>query len=246
MLPYFILGVALLAGLLLAGRWFASADPKLLTRVLKWIAIGAIVLVAVFFLVTGRLAWAFIALPALLPWFLRMRSVARAAKNFSRMSAAMAGGGGTAPGQASDLKTRFLRMSLDHASGVMSGEVIDGPYAGRSLDGMTEDELIDLLGTCQAEDPSSAQVLEAYLDRVHPDWRQRAAAGAGGKHRGAFDSGAMSRDEACQILGLRPGASAGDIKEAHHRLIAGLHPDHGGSTYLAAKINQAKDVLLGD
>ncbi len=247
MLPYFILGVALLAGLLLAGRWFASADPRLLTKVLKWTAIGAIVAVAVFFLVTGRLAWAMIALPALLPWFLRARTMARTARNFSRMTAAMGGAGSAAPGQASDLKTRFLRMSLDHATGVMSGEVIDGPHAGRNLDQMGLDELLDLLTACRNEDPPSAQVLEAYLDRIHEDWRQRAAAaetGAESGEEGAFGAGAMSREEARQILGLKPGASEAEVKEAHHRLIAGLHPDHGGSTYLAAKINQAKDVLL--
>ena len=55
----------------------------------------------------------------------------------------------------------------------------------------------------------------------------------------------MSRAEALDVLGLKEGATEAEIRDAHHRLIAGLHPDHGGSTYLAAKINQARDVLVG-
>ena len=248
MLAYFILGIALLAGLLLAGRWFVSADPKTLVKVLKRLAISLIVVVAVFFLVTGRLGWALMALPALMPWFMRFRSLSRAAKNFSRMAQTTGGGGGTGTGtgtgQTSEVETRFLRMSLDHDSGVMNGEVIDGPYAGRSLNEMVLAELVGLLNHCLAEDRQSAQVLEAYLDRVHAGWREKATA-ADGASQDAFGNSAMSPEEAYRILGLEAGATGAEIKEAHHRLIAGLHPDHGGSTYLAAKINQAKDVLLG-
>ena len=243
MLAYLILGIALLAGLLLAGRWFVSADPKTLVKVFKRLAISLIVVVALFFLFTGRLGWALMALPALLPWFMRFRSLSRAAKNFSRMAQAT-GGGGTGTGQTSEVETRFLRMSLDHDSGVMNGEVIDGPYAGRSLNEMVLAELVGLLNHCLAKDRQSAQVLEAYLDRVHAGWREKAAA-TDGASQDAFGNGAMSQEEAYRILGLEAGATGAEIKEAHHRLIAGLHPDHGGSTYLAAKINQAKDVLLG-
>ena len=58
-------------------------------------------------------------------------------------------------------------------------------------------------------------------------------------------SGAMTRDEAYQVLGLRPGASEADIRAAHHRLMRTAHPDAGGSDWLAARVNQARDVLLG-
>ena len=235
MLPYFILGVALLVGLLLAGRWFVNSEPGTVAKVMKRIVLALIVSVAFFFLFTGRLAWAFYTLPMLLPWFLRARAMSRMAKNFSRMTA---GAGGVGSGQTSDLKTRYLQMVLDHDSGDLDGEVIDGTFAGRRLNSMSLPELVDLLRTCWAEDGQSAQVLEAYLDRTHGDWREGAA---GGK----ADSGTMSREEALQILGLEAGAGEDEIKEAHLRLIAGHHPDRGGSTYLAAKINQAKDVLLG-
>ncbi len=245
MLPYFLLGIALLAGLILAGHWFSRADPRLLAKVLKRLAFALIVGVAVYLVLTGRLAWALFALPALLPWFLRLRALARTAKAYSRMSASMRGGPGAGTGQASEVETRFLRMFLDHDSGAMTGEVTAGTYAGRRLDQMSLVELLELLKTCRDEDQQSAQVLEAYLNRDHGNWRDEAAK-MGGQGTEAFGEGPMGRDEAYRILGLDPGAGAEEIKEAYHRLMAGLHPDHGGSTYLATKINQAKDVLLGD
>ncbi|MDP6786558.1 MAG: hypothetical protein QGI13_05445 [Rhodospirillales bacterium] len=239
MLPYFILGFALLIGLLLAGRWFAGANATVLARTAKRVALGLILGTIGFLAVTGRLNWALLALPALLPWLLRARAFARTAKNFSRM----AGGGGAPSGQTSEIATRFLRVTLDHDTGAIAGEVIDGPHAGRRLDELELDDLIGLLGICQSADEQSAQVLTAYLDRLHPDWRTRAEPHGGGSSEG-FAHRPMSRDEALQILGLEPGAGAEEIKEAHRRLMAGLHPDHGGSTYLAAKLNEAKELLL--
>jgi len=243
MFPYLILGIAILAGLLLAGRWYSSADTKTLLKVLKWVLIGLVVTVALFFVVTGRLAWAFFALPALLPWFFRARAAARFAKNFSRMAGAATG---SASGRTSDVETRHLRMSLNHDTGDISGEVLDGPFAGRRVEDLTAGELIELLRACWTDDAESARLIEAYLDRNHPEWRD-AGAGGGEEARGGSGAmpGAMDRAEALRVLGLDDGADRDAIKAAHKRLIAGLHPDHGGSDYLAAKINEAKDVLLG-
>jgi len=250
-MSYLILGIALLAGILLTGRWFASADPKTLVKVLKWLFIGIIVTVVLFFVLTGRLAWALAALPALLPWFLRIRAAARAARNFSRMAQAASGGwggSGGGSGQTSEVETKYLRMTLDHDTGDMTGTVLRGPCKGRGLETLSEAERMALFRTCRGEDEQSALVLETYLDRVHPGWREQAGeegehTTAGGRPGGGM--GGMSREEALEVLGLEPGASEKEIKDAHRRLIAGLHPDHGGSDYLAAKINQAKDVLLG-
>lgn len=239
MLSYFILGVALLAGLLLMLRWYAGADPRTLVRVFKWFSLSVIVVVGLFLALTGRLGWALVVLPALIGWLMRFRSMARAARNFSRMAAAASGGGGDG---SSEVKTRYVRMILDHATGAMDGDVIDGPFKGRRLSDLGFQEIIDLL-VGSRDDEQSTQVLEAYLDREHPDWRDRVGDAADDTAPGA---GPMSRNEALRVLGLEQGASAADIKAAHHRLIAGLHPDHGGSTYLAAQINQAKDVLLGN
>lgn len=236
MLGWFVLGIAFLVGLLLVARWYTTADPKTLARVLKWTGLAGIVGLVAALALTGRLAWAAGAAFMLLPWLFRARRAAQTAKNYARMAGV--GGGG----QTSDVETPSLRMSLDHDTGALDGEVVSGVYAGCRLGEMAESELVDLLSRFWVEDAESARVLEAYLDRVHPDWRGRAGDGRQDDGRG---NGAMTREEALEVLGLEPGAREEDIKAAHHRLIAGLHPDKGGSTYLAAKINQAREVLLG-
>jgi len=58
-------------------------------------------------------------------------------------------------------------------------------------------------------------------------------------------SGRMSRAEALKVLGLEESAGEEEIRAAHRRLILQAHPDKGGTSYLAAKINEAKDILLG-
>ena len=106
-------------------------------------------------------------------------------------------------------------------------------------------DLINLWQQCDRDDPESGRVVATYLDRVHPDWREGGAGSSEGEGR-AGSSGIMDRAQALQVLGLTEGATASNVKDAHRRLIAGMHPDHGGSDFLAAQINQAKDVLLGD
>ena len=244
MLAYWVLGVAVFAGLLLAGRWFINAKPKQILKVLKWVVFIVLILTIGFLAVTGRLGLALMSLPVLLPWFMRARAISRAAKNFSRMARSRAGSGS---GQTSDVDTNFLHMSLDHDSGHMTGEVIAGDFKGRHLNDLSMAELITLLGQLAGRDEESAQVLTVYMDRVHPDWRDQAkdyAGAAGAGSSSGSGSAAMTRNEAYQVLDLEAGASDEEIREAYKRLIANLHPDKGGSSYLAAKINQAKDVLL--
>ena len=136
----------------------------------------------------------------------------------------------------------------------MNGTVIKGTYAGRELTGMSQDEVMDLYATCLSADSESARILETYLDRAYgPGWRQDyghsgdsdGAAAADGE-AGNFGSQryTMSRDQAYEVLGLELGASDEAIRQAHRDLLKKLHPDHGGSEYLSAQINQAKDVLI--
>jgi DnaJ-class molecular chaperone len=91
-------------------------------------------------------------------------------------------------------------------------------------------------------------VLETYLDRIHgADWRGTGGGDetGGGRESGtAGAGGSMSRDQAYEVLGLHPGATETEIREAHRKLLMANHPDKGGSTFIAAQINQAKDVLL--
>jgi DnaJ-domain-containing protein 1 len=138
-------------------------------------------------------------------------------------------------------------MTLDHDTGRMEGTILRGRFAGMRLEELGPADLLVLLRECRAEDEEGARLLEAYLDRVHPEWRdelagERAGGASGGGARST--SGDMSVDEAYAILGLAAGADAEAIKEAHRRLMVKLHPDHGGSDYLATKINRARDVLL--
>jgi len=146
------------------------------------------------------------------------------------------------PGQTSRVTTDHLEMELDHGTGDMRGRVLKGFFAGRDLASLKPVELAHLWQDCRFDDPQSAQLVEAYLDRVHPTWREDLARAEAEAPKGP--DGRMTRAEALDILGLVEGASADEIRDAHRRLMLKVHPDRGGSTYLAAKINEAKDVAL--
>ena len=154
--------------------------------------------------------------------------------------------GGTGPdrqaGNASTVRTDHLEMELDHDSGTMRGRILKGFFKGRRLESLRPVELAHLWQDCRFVDPQSAQLVEAYLDRVLPTWREDMARAEAQAPKGS--DGRMTRGEALEILGLDSTATADDIRRAHRELMLKLHPDRGGSTYLAAKINEAKDVAL--
>jgi len=223
-------GVAILGGLLLLVYLFVNADPAKLARGLKWTAIGAAVLLFVFLLFSERFAFLWLPLTLIFPYLRRARSLFRSASS--------------AGGATSDVATPYLRMSLEHDTGAMTGTVLAGRFAGMRLDELGLPDLLYLLRECRAADAEGARLLEAYLDRLRPDWRGDFAAGQGGQAGEPRAGDEMTIDEAYAILGLDPGADAATIKAAHHRLMMQLHPDHGGTDYLATKINRARDVLL--
>lgn len=147
-------------------------------------------------------------------------------------------------GQKSRVATSQLAMELDHDSGMMRGEVLAGPCAGRDLASLSVAELQSFRRQCEGAGDQSLPLLDAWLDRAQPEWRQ--SWGNGGERRSSSSTRqGMTREEALAVLGLKDGATVGDVKAAHKRLMKDFHPDLGGSDYLAAKINQAKDVLLG-
>lgn len=248
MLTSLAFGVALLIGLVLLGRWFVATDPRLLVRMGKWLAVAAIALVALVLVVTGRFGIVLTAAMLGLPLILRFLRTSANGQGPWRGGPAGASGGP----RVSSIRTRFLAMTLDHASGDLDGSVIAGPFAGRLLKHLSVAQLMTLVAHWRTDDPSSCQVLEAYLDRMHPAWRSAAAeaqeGGGDARARGEAKSpppgAAMTREEALRVLGLAPDATSEDIQAAHHRLIALLHPDRGGSSFLAAQVNLARDLLL--
>jgi hypothetical protein len=155
------------------------------------------------------------------------------------------GGSRPSPGRRSQVRSAMLDMELDHDTGRLQGRVLAGSFAGRSLDELQMPDLGALLVETAA-DPDGRSLLEAYLDRRSPGWRedfQHDPAAGPRERRGGRN--AMTKEEAYQILGVQPGAGATDIRRAHRALMKKLHPDQGGTTYLAARINEARDLLLG-
>jgi hypothetical protein len=143
-------------------------------------------------------------------------------------------------GQVSRVRSAFLEMELDHDTGAMHGRIIAGPRAGMSLDALDVPAVIAMLSEVDEE---SRSLLAAYLDRRDAGWRPNTDDGAGARDV-RRPSGKMTEEEAYQILGVAPGASADEITRAHRSLMKKLHPDQGGSTYLAARVNEAKELLM--
>lgn len=230
---YLLLGAGILLLILAVLRGFVRADPKTLVKALRWGAIAAGGAFALWLLVSGRLTQAMMMAAALAPLFMRWKALWNTVRN----------AGGPSQGQSSGVETAWLRMSLDHDTGAMDGTVLQGRWKGRRLSELSVEALLELLAECRVNDPDSAQLVEAYLERARPDWREKA--GETQARHEAPPSAAMTREEAYRILGLAPGADEAAVREAHRRLMMKMHPDIGGSSYLAAKINQAKDLLLG-
>jgi hypothetical protein len=229
-MPVIIFGFLALVLALWVLNVISKADPKIAARVTKagggLIAIG----VAVFLGLRGEL---FIAVPlgafglGLLGW------LPFSPAGFSARTQ-------RSPGQTSNVRTRFLDMELDHDSGAMRGRVLVGSRIGAALDDLSVEALAALVNEFDEE---SRTLLVAYLDRRDAGWREHAQ-GDAATRRGAAPPGKMTEQEAYQILGLEPGASADDIARAHRTLMKKMHPDQGGSTYLAARINEAKEILI--
>jgi len=145
-------------------------------------------------------------------------------------------------GQVSRVHSAFVEMELDHDTGAMRGRILAGPHEGTALEAL---DLATLTGFLVEIDEESRALLMAYLDRREPGWREHAQGDAAtGAGRAAWGGGKMTEEEAYQILGVQPGAGAEEIGHAHRSLMKKLHPDQGGTTYLAARVNEAKDVLL--
>jgi hypothetical protein len=235
-MPAVLLALVVLAVMALGLAWLLRAKPSALARVLRivlvvlgGIGVGAMLIFGLRFL------------PGLLPELLGLAGIVITAL-IARAARHRPSGGFSSPGhgQRTEVRTAFLQAWIDHGSGDVGGTILTGRFAGRTLDALSDAELVELRGECAA-DADSLRVLEAYLDRrLGSDWRN---AQQQQPPRGPRSD--MTHDEALAVLGLSEGATADEIRAAHRRLIQRMHPDVGGTADLAARINRAKDVLLG-
>jgi hypothetical protein len=234
-MAYLAIGILILLGVIAMLRAYASANPSTLATAAKRTALGSAALGAVLLLLrVPLLGIVFLAVGAALPLALR----------WNALWPDFAGATGRRSGKTSRVATKHLSMELNHDSGAIEGRVLAGRHRDRRLAELTLEQLLEVREDCQA-DAESVTLIEAYLDRFQgADWRTRQASGQS-SHAAHAAAAAMTREEAYEVLGLAPGASDAEVRDAHHRLMIKLHPDHGGSDYLAAKINQARDLLLG-
>ncbi len=234
-MPAIVLALVVLAVVALGIAWFLRANPSSLARGMRMVLVvlGAIA-------VGGMLIFGLRFLPSLLPELFGLAGlvitglIARALRN--RPS-----GGFSSPGtgRRTEVRTAFLQAWIDHGTGDVGGTVLAGRFAGRTLDRLSDSELLDLHEECR-NDADSLRVMEAYLDRrLNVDWRTARQPPPRGPRTD------MTRAEALAVLGLAEGASEEEVKAAHRRLIRRTHPDAGGTADLAARINRAKDVLVG-
>jgi hypothetical protein len=220
-----LLGVAIIALLL---RHFLRASPGDLARQLYMSGGVALMAIGVALAFVRQFALAIPVAMAGLMLFRRHRAVRPVAGS----------------GQSSTVRSAGLEMHLDHDTGAMDGQVLAGRHEGKRLSGLNLSELQEVADDVRG-DAESLRLLEGYLDRMHPGWRDDVHADeTAGKSAPPTASG-MDTKEAYQILGLDPGAREEEVREAHRRLMKQVHPDRGGSAALAAKINEAKDRILG-
>lgn len=229
-MQFLILGLALLVLVLLGGRALVRANPKLLARNIRKIGgIGAIA-AGMLLMGTGKLM---LGLPLTLFGYSLLN------RSFSWSNPL--GGADKSAGQTSSVRTDMLEMTLDHDTGAMDGMIRRGMFAGRRLSSLTGDELKLVLEEAQERDAQAAQLLEAFIQRRQQGRNgRRQSAGAGG----SAGARGMTMDEAYAVLGLTVGATREDVQQAHRNLMKKYHPDQGGTTYLASKINEAKELLL--
>jgi hypothetical protein len=227
-----VIGVIVLVLLLMAMNAFAKANPHTLAPILKAAGGFGALGFAGFLAMRGQVGLAVpigVAGLGLLGWL-----PFGPAGFFQRTQ--------RSPGQVSRVRSAFIEMELDHDTGGMRGRILAGQHEGVELDAL---DVPTLTGFLAQIDQESQALLMAYLDRRQPGWRDDVQGDpAPGADRGSWSSGKMTEEEAYQILGVHPGASAEEIGRAHRTLMKKLHPDQGGSTYLAARVNEAKDVLL--
>lgn len=235
-MPRLILLLAIGAVVYILLRRVAALPPHRRRGEYFKLGVGVAVVVVVLLTLAGKMHWVGAAITGLL--VAARQSLPLLIRLFPMLASLKSQTAGAS--KQSTVTTQLLRMHLNHETGALSGEVLDGPHKDWLLQEMTREQLESLRQYCEDNDPESMQLLEGYLEQRFQDSTQES------RSQEPFEPGGMSRKEALEILGLGEDADRDAIVEAHRKLMQKLHPDRGGSDYLAAKINQAKDLLTQD
>ena len=144
---------------------------------------------------------------------------------------------GPSAGNQSHVDSLYLKMTLDHDSGELDGEVIKGSFTGHILSQMSLDQLQSLRLELEA-DEGSCQLLDTFLNRYYGEAASDTPPGS--------EASSLTTQEAEAILGLRPPYTKADVISSHRKLMQKHHPDRGGDHEFAAKLNAAKDQVLSE
>jgi len=232
-----LLALFAIVGLFWLAAWLRKSSPTQRAYLFKMILLYGVAGFLLVMVVTGRIHWLFALLGATLPWVQRYFFARQAWRMFKSHRKPIAG-------NTSKVETRYFVMILDHDSGELTGNITRGDFSGKTITDLSLEQLLSLLKECRSDDPQSAALLEAFLDRYHGDtWRINDFSDE--THHQA-SVGPMSRREAAEILGLDENSASEKVIETHRRLMQKLHSDRGGTDYLASLVNQARDVLLED
>ncbi len=248
--------IALVACLIiyLSLRLLYRKDPAKFSRGFLYVLIGSIIAGVVILAASGRLHWMFAFFAGLLPFLGRLSGLLRflplvrmfqAHRSRKQGGSSASGSGRGSGGGSSTVQSHYFRMTLDHRTGEMSGAVLAGKYSGSELAQLAVEQLREVMVETAADSDSRA-LLIAYLQRrFGPDWQTQFSVSSADNNRHYGHDGEMTRNEAAEILGVEESASKAQVIKAHRSLMQKFHPDRGGSDYLAAKINRAKEILLG-
>jgi len=235
-MPRLILLLAIGAVVYILLRRVAAMPPHRRRGEYFKLGVGVAVVVVVLLTLAGKMHWVGAAITGLL--VAARQSLPLLIRLFPMLASLRSQSAGAS--KQSTVTTQILRMHLDHETGALSGEVLDGPHKGWLLKEMSREQLESLRQYCEDNDAESMQLLEGYLEQRFQDASQDSGP------REPLEPGGMSRKEALDVLGLGEDADRETVVDAHRKLMQKLHPDRGGSDYLAAKINQAKDLLTQD
>ena len=232
-MPNLIAGLFLLYLLLVGIKQFSRLSPAVVARVVRHSGGVLSLLGALLLLLRGSFSLASL-----------VAGVALSITGWNKVRGySQAFGGSAASARTSTVRSALVDMQLDHATGELTGTVLAGSFAGRALHSLARADCFELYATARASDPDGARLLETYLDRRFAGWRA-AGQDQADSRSGNSGAGSMTEQQAYQVLGLLPGAGAEEIAQAHRRLMKKFHPDYGGSNNVAARLNEAKDVLL--